>query len=194
MRFCSECGHGVALRWVAADHRMRLVCDDCGTTHYENPRIVVGCFVSWREQLLLCRRALAPARGLWTVPSGYLECGESLAEAAARETLEETGVVITADALELSCVVNLPTICQVLVFFRAELVGERPVLHRGPESLEVALFPETNLPTDQLAWPDTMGDSPQRFLREMRSGDFKIRIADVSPERGAYRLKEHALR
>ncbi|HUF20007.1 MAG TPA: NUDIX hydrolase, partial [Burkholderiales bacterium] len=89
MKYCSRCGATVALKIPAGDSRTRWTCDTCGTIHYQNPRIVVGCVPEQDGRILLCRRAIAPRVGFWTVPAGFMELGETLAEGAARETLEE---------------------------------------------------------------------------------------------------------
>src|SRR5271155_1410266 len=127
MNYCSKCGSPVAHRRTAQEPCERYVCSACGTTHYENPRIIVCCTVSWNGKGLMCRRSQEPALGKWTVPSGYLECGETLEEGAARETFEETGVMVDPERLELHGVINMVEIHQVAVGFRVELAAE-PVL------------------------------------------------------------------
>ena len=89
MKHCSACGALVSLKIPAGDNRERSVCDDCGTVHYQNPKLVAGCIPVWDEQILLCRRAIEPRYGLWTLPAGFMENGETTEQAGERETLEE---------------------------------------------------------------------------------------------------------
>lgn len=94
MNYCSHCGGSVASQIPAGDNRPRFVCMECQTIHYQNPRIVAGCLPVWQEQVLLCRRAIEPRRGYWTLPAGFMENGETMQQAAARETLEEACAVV----------------------------------------------------------------------------------------------------
>ena len=95
MKFCSHCGAGLTQRIPPGDDRPRFVCDQCHTIHYQNPRMVVGTIPEWEDRVLLCRRAIEPRRGYWTVPAGFMENGETLAQGAARETLEEACAAVT---------------------------------------------------------------------------------------------------
>jgi ADP-ribose pyrophosphatase YjhB (NUDIX family) len=142
-------------------------------THYQNPRIIVSCAVCWRDQILMCRRSQEPARGQWTVPSGFLECGETLEEGAARETFEETGVVIDPGSVNLYSIVNLAAIEQVLISFRV-MCATRPIVRPGPECLEAAFMSESQIPSEMFAWRTVMGNRPRRFFDEVRSGQFTI--------------------
>ncbi|MGB2971554.1 MAG: NUDIX hydrolase, partial [Candidatus Competibacter sp.] len=89
MKFCSQCGASVTLRVPVGDNLPRYVCDACDTIHYLNPKVVAGCILEWQDRVLLCRRAIEPRYGLWTLPAGFMENGESTLAAAAREALEE---------------------------------------------------------------------------------------------------------
>src|SRR5262245_64942520 len=89
MKFCSDCGAPVTLKVPPGDNLPRHVCDACSAIHYVNPRMVIGCIPEWEDRVLLCRRAIEPRYGLWTLPAGFMENGETVAQAAARETLEE---------------------------------------------------------------------------------------------------------
>jgi ADP-ribose pyrophosphatase YjhB (NUDIX family) len=173
MKYCSDCGHAVTRQWIAADARERYVCTLCGMTHYQNPRIIVSCAVCWRDQILMCRRSQEPARGQWTVPTGFLECGETLEEGAARETFEETGVVLDPASLSLYSIVNLPAIQQVLISFRL-VCATKPSVRPGPECLEAAFLCEAEIPLELFAWRTVMGNRPKRFFEEVRSGQFTI--------------------
>src|SRR5581483_1871984 len=121
MNFCSHCGSGeIALRVPAGDSLPRFVCAACGSIHYQNPKVVVGCLPEWDDRVLLCKRAIEPRHGKWTLPAGFLENGESLAMGAQRETLEEASARVQMG--ELYTVISLPHINQVYVMFRARLV------------------------------------------------------------------------
>lgn len=149
MNYCSNCGARVALRIPPGDDRARYVCAACHTIHYQNPRVVAGCIPQWQDQVLLCRRAIEPRYGKWTLPAGFLENGETTAEAAARETLEEANARVVIDAP--FSLLDIPRINQVYLMFRARLLD----LDYGPgsESLEVQLFREADIPWETLAFP-----------------------------------------
>lgn len=142
------------------EDRERLVCAECGFVLYENPKIVVGSVASWGDRLLLCRRAIHPRKGFWTLPAGYLELGESTAEGAVREAWEEARARIEIDAL--LAVYNIPRISQVQLIYRARLLG--PDIAAGPESAEVGLFE-----WDEIPWPDLAFPSVVWSLREHRA-------------------------
>jgi ADP-ribose pyrophosphatase YjhB (NUDIX family) len=149
VRFCSSCGGAVDLRVPAGEDRERHVCVACGAVHYQNPRVIVGAVATWEDRVLLCRRAIEPRRGFWTLPAGFLELGESTAEGARREAWEEARARI--DVQDLLALYDLPHISQVHVFFRAPLLD--PAVAAGPESLEVRLFAWDEVPWDDLAFP-----------------------------------------
>ncbi|MBI1244710.1 MAG: NUDIX domain-containing protein [Alphaproteobacteria bacterium] len=131
------------------DTRERLVCADCGFVHYDNPKIVVGAVVLWQGRVLLCRRAIAPRVGFWTLPAGYLELGESPEAGAARESLEEANARISIDAL--LGVYSVPRLSQVQLIYRAKLVDGD--FSPGPESQDVQLFAWDQIPWDEIAFP-----------------------------------------
>src|SRR5215218_7978593 len=136
MKYCPECGTKLELRWIASDGRERRVCSKCEAIRYENPHILVAMMVSCGDKLLLCRRAQEPAMGTWTAPSGFMEQGETLEQAAARETFEEAGVRVPTDDLLLYMITNLPRISEVYVCFRANVADDR--CRPGSESLDAA--------------------------------------------------------
>jgi ADP-ribose pyrophosphatase YjhB (NUDIX family) len=183
MKYCSECGSAMSHQRVAREARDRDVCTSCGTIHYQNPRIIVCCIVHWHQKILLCRRADEPARGEWVVPAGFLECGETLEEGAARETLEETGVVVDPSALDLGWIINMTGIHQVAIAFRVNVV-DLPDLRPGPECLEAAFVSADELPNKVLAWRASLGDGPQIFFQELQSGDFTIQLQTLGSEQG----------
>jgi ADP-ribose pyrophosphatase YjhB (NUDIX family) len=140
-------------RIPVGDNRERLVCADCGHIAYENPKVVVGSVVVADGSVLMCRRAIEPRRGFWTLPAGYLEHGETLAEGAAREAWEEAQADIKLDGI--LGVFSISRIGQVQIIFRARFAGE-PRFAAGPESLEVALFAPQQIPRDDIAFPSVI--------------------------------------
>jgi ADP-ribose pyrophosphatase YjhB (NUDIX family) len=131
------------------DDRRRLVCDACGFIQYENPQIVVGSVAAWGDRILLCRRAIPPREGYWTLPAGYLELGESTEAGALREAWEEARAELEID--QLLAVYSITRISQVQLIYRARL--KTPNVEPGPESLEVGLFRFDEIPTDRIAFP-----------------------------------------
>ena len=131
------------------DNRQRRVCDTCGFVDYDNPKVVVGAVCTWEDKILLCRRAIDPRTGYWTLPAGYLEAHESTSAGAAREAHEEANAVI--EIASLLAVYSVPRISQVQVIYLARLVD--PAVSAGPESLEVGLFRWDEIPWQDLAFP-----------------------------------------
>jgi len=149
MNFCSACGQAVHSTVPDGDNRPRFVCTSCGTVHYENPKLVVGCVPEYQGRILLCRRAIQPRQGYWTVPAGFMENGETLAEAALRETWEEA--LARVELGELFALVDVLQAAQVHVFFRARLAT--PEFGAGTESLECRLVAPAEIPWEELAFP-----------------------------------------
>lgn len=147
MKHCSNCGSPVSEKIPKGDNRTRFVCLQCDIVHYQNPNIVVGCVAERDGQILLCRRAIEPRHGYWTVPAGFMELGETLAEGAARETLEEACAEVQIGHLFAS--VDVIGAGQVHLFFTANLLGSFGV---GEESLETELFSEADIPWNDLAF------------------------------------------
>ncbi|MGI9249076.1 MAG: NUDIX hydrolase, partial [Woeseiaceae bacterium] len=141
------CGSAVSRKIPENDNHERWVCDDCGIVHYQNPLIVVGCVVERNGKVLLCKRAIEPRYGYWTVPAGFMELGETLGGGAARETLEEA--CATVELSHLFASVDVIDAGQVHLFFSGKLVSDYGV---GDESLEVALFSEDEIPWDDIAF------------------------------------------
>lgn len=148
INFCPRCGFGITVMVPPGDNLPRHTCSRCGHIHYENPRLVVGCVASWEGRLLLCRRAIEPRLGYWTLPGGFMENGESAADAARREAKEEAGADIVIDAP--FAMVSIPHINQVHLFYRGHLGNDG--LSPGEESLEAALIGPEGLPWNQLAF------------------------------------------
>jgi ADP-ribose pyrophosphatase YjhB (NUDIX family) len=174
MKFCSVCGHEVIARIPQGDNRERFVCDHCGTIHYQNPRNVVGTVPVWGEQVLLCHRAIEPRYGFWTLPAGFMEMGETTAEAAARETLEEAGARV--EVQNLFTLLNVPHVHQVHLFYLARLVD--PEFEAGEESLEVKLFDEADIPWDEIAFP-TVSQTLRFFFADRATGDYGVHTGDI---------------
>lgn len=149
MRFCSACGAGLTLAVPAGDDRERHVCPACGAIHYVNPKVVVGSVCSWGDRLLLCRRAIEPRSGFWTVPAGFLELGETAEAGAMREAWEEARARIRIEGI--IAVYSVPRIGQVQILYRASLLDAD--VSPGPESLEVALVGWDEIPWADLAFP-----------------------------------------
>jgi ADP-ribose pyrophosphatase YjhB (NUDIX family) len=147
MKFCSSCGTTVVRKRPDGDTKDRWVCESCGIVHYQNPKIVVGCIPERDGKILLCKRAIEPRYGFWTAPAGFMELGESIAEGAARETLEEACAEVEIG--RLFAAVDAVYAGQLHVFFTAKLLGD---FAAGDESLDVALFEFANIPWDELAF------------------------------------------
>jgi ADP-ribose pyrophosphatase YjhB (NUDIX family) len=162
------------MRIPPGDNRPRAVCTACGTVHYENPRIVVGCVPEWHGQVLLCQRAIEPRRGYWTTPAGFLENGETLQAGAARESLEEALAQVQIGSL-LS-VTNVLHARQVHVSFRAMLLEGR--FGVGAESLQVGLYWEQDIPWEQIAFP-SIEFALRSFLEDRRLARETTHFSDV---------------
>lgn len=184
MNYCSSCGQPVALQWLEADTRPRYVCASCSTIHYENPRVIVGCFAHWQERVVFCRRAEEPGAGQWMIPSGYLEHGETLQTGAAREALEECGLALDPARLDLYAVWSMPPLGQVGVSFRVELL-EPPRLRAGSECDAVALWSAADVPYDQLAWGDVARGAIRLFYAQLATRQFGIHLRELTPDAAA---------
>ena len=174
MKFCSNCGAPVAQRVPPGDSLPRAVCDACGNIHYQNPKLVVGTLPEWQGRLLLCRRAIEPRYGYWTLPAGFMENGETVADAAARETLEEAGARV-----ELAgpfSMISVQYVNQVHLFYRARLVDLE--FRPGVESLEVALFEEAGLPWKDIAFR-TVGLTLRHWFADRARGAFEFHAEDI---------------
>jgi len=174
MNFCSSCGQPVAFIVPEGDHLPRYVCAACKTIHYENPRLVVGCIPEYEGKILICRRAIEPRRGYWTLPAGFMENGESLQAAAARESMEEA--LAKVEIGSLVAIVHVLQAHQVHVMFRARLLD--PNVGAGPESLEVALVDEADLPWDEIAFR-SIDFALKRFLEDRRAGRDQLHFYDI---------------
>jgi ADP-ribose pyrophosphatase YjhB (NUDIX family) len=179
LTFCSVCAHPLEVRVPPGDSLPRASCAQCGTIHYRNPRLVVGCLPVWEERVLLCKRAIEPRYGKWTLPAGFMENGESLAEGAMRETLEEAGARVKLGPV--LALLSVPEIHQVHVFHRAELLDLN--FAPGEESLAVALYAEEEIPWDELAFP-TVKRALRHFFADRRRGCFELHEESLRRETG----------
>lgn len=176
MKFCSHCGAPVELGIPPGDNLPRHICTHCATVHYQNPRMVVGCIAEWEGRILLCRRAIEPRHGLWTLPAGFMENGETVADAAARETREEACAEVEIGSL--FALVNVPHIHQVHLFYTARLRDGR--FGAGSESLESRLFAENEIPWPEMAFR-SVRFALSAWLDDRRQGCFGLHTADLPP-------------
>jgi len=184
LKYCSECGHTTQNRIPEGDNRERQVCDHCGFIHYQNPKNVVGCILQWQGKVLLCKRAIEPRLGYWTLPAGFMENNETSMQGAARESFEEANA--TALNLRLFGLYNLPGISQVYIMFAGDL--KDGFIATGEESLEVRLFTEQDIPWEQLAFP-VVTESLQRYFRNRDST--QVQLADISRQGDKIEIINH---
>ncbi len=175
MKFCSSCGSTVEIGIPAGDNRPRYICIECETIHYQNPKIVAGCLPVQDSRVLLCKRAIDPQYGKWTLPAGFMENGETLEEAAMRESIEEANASL--EALRLYSVISLPHINQVYMMFLADLTGSD--YSPGEESLEVGLFEEQDIPWDEIAFK-TITYTLESYFSDRKSGLFPLHTSVIT--------------
>jgi ADP-ribose pyrophosphatase YjhB (NUDIX family) len=174
MNFCSACGKAVTLEVPEGDHLPRYVCVGCGTVHYENPRIIAGCVIDVGGKILLCKRAIEPRLGFWTIPAGFMENGESVQDGAAREAMEEALARVRIGSL--LAMVNVLHAQQVHIMFRAQLV--EPQFGIGPESLETALYDESQIPWSEIAFR-SVEFALRQYLEDRAQGIERIHFHDI---------------
>ncbi len=174
MNYCSKCGQRVALTIPDGDNRPRYTCMSCGTVHYQNPLIVAGCVAEYRGQILLCKRAIEPRAGFWTVPAGFMELDETLPAAAARETLEEAEARVEIGPMIAS--VDVLQARQVHIFFAATL--KSPEFGAGAETLEARLYDLESIPWDDLAFP-SVRIALEQFWRNSKSGRDDLLVCEA---------------
>ncbi len=175
MKFCSECGKSVVHRVPEGDNLPRFICEHCDIIHYQNPKLVVGCLPVWKEQVLLCKRAIEPSYGLWTLPAGFMENQESLEQAALRESVEEANANLEIE--NIYSVISLPHINQIYVLYRAKLLDLD--FYAGSESLDVKLFTEDEITWEQLAFK-TIKRTLRLFFEDRKQGHFPVHNSVVS--------------
>jgi ADP-ribose pyrophosphatase YjhB (NUDIX family) len=174
MKFCPNCAAPLAKRVPPGDSVLRHVCDACGSIHYQNPKLVVGCVPEWQGRILLCRRAIEPRYAYWTLPAGFMENGETTGQGAARETLEEAGARVELTAA--FSMISVPYVNQVHLFYRARLLDLE--FKPGVESLEVALFEEAGVPWKDIAFR-TVGLTLKHWFADRANGAFGFHAADL---------------
>ena len=173
-KHCKACGGAVKYLVPADDNRERAVCTVCANVHYENPLNVVGTLPVWGDQVLLCRRNIEPRHGFWTWPAGFMELGETAAEGALRETIEEAGARVEMQGLYT--VLNVVRVGQLHMFYRARLLDTD--FAPGPETIEAQLFDEADVPWDELAFR-TVRETLKRYFDDRKRGQFDVHCADV---------------
>jgi len=178
MNFCNQCGARVSVHVPDGDTLPRHVCDACGQIHYSNPKLVLGCIAEWQGRILLCRRAIEPRHGLWTIPAGFMENRETTAEAAARETLEEACAAV--EEMVPYGLYDLPQISQVYLIYRAQMSS--PDHQPGHESLESELVAEADIPWDEMAFP-VITQVLRDYLADRVTGSFPLRTGVLRWER-----------
>ena len=179
LKYCRECGCAVAYRLPDdGDTRERAICTACHTVHYENPLNVVGTVPVWGEsgeQVLLCKRNIEPRRGMWTLPAGFMELGETTAQGAARETQEEAGAQFEMQAL--FAIMNVARVGQVHLFYLAQLLSTD--FDPGHETMEAKLFTEAEIPWDDIAFR-TVKETLTRYFADRRQGQFGTHVVDIT--------------
>jgi ADP-ribose pyrophosphatase YjhB (NUDIX family) len=174
MKFCANCGAPVARRVPPGDTLARWVCDQCGEIHYQNPKLVVGAIPEYQGKVLLCRRAIEPRYGYWTLPAGFMENDETAAQAALRETLEEAGARIELG--KPFSLISVPYVNQVHLFYLARLLDLE--FKPGEESLEVALYEEARIPWNEIAFR-TVSATLQHWFADRGRGAFAFHAEDI---------------
>ena len=175
MKFCSQCGSSEVEHKVPdGDNRLRYCCIQCDTVYYENPKIVAGCIAQWEGKILMCKRAIQPRLGTWTLPAGFMENHETIQEAAARETFEEATAKISN--LQLQSIYNLPHISQVYMMFRADV--EDGTASPGVESLATEFVSEQEIPWNDLAFP-VIKESLELYFADRKRGEFGLHTGEI---------------
>ena len=175
IKHCKNCGGAVVYRLPDdGDTKSRAICTACQTVHYENPLMVVGTVPYWGDRVLLCKRNIEPRWGKWTLPAGFMELNETVAEGAARETVEEAGAEFDMEGF--FSLVNVPRVGQVHMFYLAKLLSDQ--FDPGHETIETGLFTEDEIPWDELAFK-TVAETLKRYFADRRAGQFAIHAIDL---------------
>ena len=176
IKHCRKCGASVVYRIPDdGDTKQRAICTACATVHYENPLNVVGTIPIWENKVLLCKRNIEPRWGKWTLPAGFMELNETVAEGAARETVEESGAEFELEGL--FSLVNVARVGQVHLFYRARLLSDR--FNPGFETIEARLFAEDEIPWDEIAFR-TVKETLEHYFADRRAGSFSIHAIDIT--------------
>lgn len=175
IKHCKNCGAAVVYRIPDdGDTKARAICPACQTVHYENPLNVVGTVPYWGDKILLCKRNIEPRWGKWTLPAGFMELDETVAEGAARETLEEAGAQFELEGF--FSLLNVARVGQVHMFYRARLLSD--TFSPGFETIEARLFSEAEIPWDEIAFR-TVKETLERYFADRRTGHFSIHAIDI---------------
>ena len=174
MNYCSQCGSIVTYTIPEGDSLPRHVCEHCETIHYINPKIITGTIPEWDNKILLCKRAIEPRYGLWTLPAGFMENNETTVQGALRESMEEANAELSE--LSLFCLFSIPHISQVYMIYRGTLTNGQA--HPGIESLEVGLFNENNIPWNDIAFP-VISETLKLYYKDKQHGAFKTHTGDI---------------
>ncbi|CAI8945475.1 NUDIX hydrolase [Methylocaldum szegediense] len=177
MNYCTHCGTSLRRGIPEGDDRPRYICDSCGTIHYQNPKLIAGCIPVWQDRILLCKRAIEPRLGYWTLPAGFMELGETLPDAARREAREEANIEVEIESVYT--IFSLPHISQVYVFFRAHMLEER--YSAGSETLEARLFREDEIPWNEISF-ETVYRSLRLFFADRKQGIYTFRMETIAPD------------
>jgi len=184
MKFCNSCGGHLENRVPEGGGFARFVCTECGATHYQNPKVVTGCLPIWKDSILLCRRAIEPRRGYWTVPAGFMELDETVKQGAIREAWEEARANL--EILAPYCLFNLLDVNQVYIIYRARLLDLE--FSPGPESTDVRLFREDEIPWDHLGFT-SVNQTLDFYFKDRPSGRFPIRNGTIFSQRSGFRYE-----
>ncbi len=176
MNYCSHCGSARLILTVPeGDTTSRCVCSECHTIHYQNPKVVTGCLPEWEDKILLCKRAIEPRYGLWTLPAGFMENNETVSQGAVRESWEEARANL--EQLSLYVMISLPYISQVYTMFRAQLCDL--TFAPGPESLEVRLFTQDEIPWEEIAFP-VIHQTLTYYFQDRVTGQFPVHVSEIN--------------
>lgn len=171
MNFCGNCGQKTTEKIPLGDHQLRRVCTQCGSIHYVNPKVICGALALWKDKVLLCRRAIEPRYGLWTLPAGYMELFETMEQGSARETREEAEAEI--DIEQLYCMYNIPRIGQIYVLFKANIIDGK--FGAGEETIESRLFSEDEIPWNELAFP-SVERTLRHYFEDRKTNEFPTHL------------------
>ena len=175
-KYCSYCGAETTFKIPKGDNKKRAVCSSCGTIFYENPKIVSGCILEWDNKILLCKRATEPRSGFWTLPAGFLENNETVAEGAMRETFEEANA--KADSIKLFFMCDLRHISQIYIMYMGKLIDGK--FSPGPESSDVKLFCESEIPWDDIAFT-VIEKTLKLYFEDKKRGNYSIHFDTIDP-------------
>lgn len=177
IKFCTQCGSETSELIPDGDQKLRHVCMKCETIHYQNPKIITGCLIEHDNKILLCRRAIEPQAGKWTLPAGFMENNETCEQGAVRETQEEANAEVSD--IKLYTVFDIPHISQVYMIYRAKLNSLD--FYPGSESLEVKLFNRNEIPWQELAF-SVIRETLINYYSDIKTGDYKLRTGVITPE------------